>query len=111
MVRRIEGFVVGFGGDVELGGLGEFVLFLLLAFALEFFQFLDEFLAQAMETHFLNLQVAELAFVSEVGVHAQHGEARTGIEVRHFGYELVAALYVERFFDTGDAVDAPSGVG
>ena len=44
-----------------------------------------------MKAHFLDLQIAELAFVGDVGVHAQHGEPCAWIKVRHLVRELIAA--------------------
>ena len=86
MVRWIEGLAIVFGRNLELGGYGELFLFLPFAICLQLFDFGNELFAQPLQAHFLNVEIAKLALISEIGSGAEHGEAGPRIKlIGHFG--------------------------
>ncbi len=85
------------GGGVEHGGVLELEFFFGDTVGLELAEFGEILFAVAAEAAFLELKVAQLFFVFEESIE--------------LGDAFLAAAFVERHFEDGDAEEPPIGVG
>ncbi len=91
--------------------MGEPGLFLLLALALESGEVGVDLDQLAMEARFLDAQVVELLVIGEVGVGLDEAGAEFfGLVIEPMG-ELDAREGIDAVLETGDAGEAPFGVG
>jgi hypothetical protein len=74
-------------------------------------QFGGVFFALATQTAFLDLEVAKLLFVGEKGFEIDEAGANCGIFVGKLFGKFVAAASVDGHFESGDALQAPIGIG
>jgi len=99
------------GLDILARGFGETLLLVLLAELLEVAECGGIFFALAAETGFLNGKIIELALVSEEDFGFYQVLADFSVLVWELGGEFEAADGIDAQFESGNAEQAPFGVG
>jgi hypothetical protein len=111
MVGRVEGLFFFLSCCLEVGGELELVLGRAAAFGLQIAEFFGVSVALAAEAGFLNLQVAQFAFVGAVdGEFNQLLPHRLRFVEVGFAVEGAIAC-VDGHFEAGDSLQTPGDVG
>src|SRR5690349_4738868 len=111
MLGGMERFAVVPGGKVELGGDVEIAAFLLDALLLRLAEFGQVLFALAIETRFLQLQIAKLLFVKEKRFELDETRPEREFLVAEFFGELDPAFGIDGELEGRDAVETPIDIG
>jgi hypothetical protein len=99
------------GGYVEPGEHLEIVSLAIAAILLKLPQFGGIFLALTPQPAFLDLEIAQLLFVVEEGVHLDQAGLERGLTVCELIGELDTAVAKDGHLENGNASQTPGGIG